>query len=510
MCIRDRVYLRGFKTVRKLPLPNCFVTRQLETGRLFLVQERLAGTPEELDFLVRTFKRLNECPSVCQFKWYTYNFKIKGHGAYYTVLLVHEYSDIDVAGMILRKNRQNVDMVLTQEILLSVVHATISMLSFMKTMPLYVDDMFSLNNVMLFPKDQVKLLPVARQIPFPQSPMFTENLGSFFRLYMQKVGFMVMDGATRLLTDGDKLTRIPELLKRISDDFSPSLVEVIKELIEPSKKTQETARPTKRRPTSKEKLSASPQTTIRINSPKNVGRAIIKADQEVPSEIKSRMESPNMITEEMKESSFELSFAKGDALEGPSISEFSHAGEDKEWYLREIAHRLLKQLSTMTPGDRRIVEEIQQNLKRMPKLVKIVYEDDSVYIGTSSTDDQVGCGFYFYPGGDIYAGDWKNESLDGCGLYLYTSGEKYEGELQNGMKHGRGLYSYSNGDYYKGEWKNDKKEGIGMLCLVNRGETYEGEWVAGFKHGRGIYHHSNNEVTFGRWFQDKLVVDKND
>lgn len=107
---------------------------------------------------------------------------------------------------------------------------------------------------------------------------------------------------------------------------------------------------------------------------------------------------------------------------------------------------------------------------------KIVFKDNSVYIGNINNNLLNGYGTCQYANGSIYEGNWKDGVRDGKGKLYFCGGEVYFGNFEIDEINGKGMYTYNDGSYYEGDFKFGKRVGNGILYNCNKHILYSGEW----------------------------------
>lgn len=107
---------------------------------------------------------------------------------------------------------------------------------------------------------------------------------------------------------------------------------------------------------------------------------------------------------------------------------------------------------------------------------KIVFEDNSIFIGNIRENLLNGHGTCSYTDGSIYEGYWKNGVRDGNGIMYFISGDIYEGNFDIDEINGKGKYIYNDKSFYIGEFKFGKRFGSGTQYNSEGIIQYAGEW----------------------------------
>jgi len=95
----------------------------------------------------------------------------------------------------------------------------------------------------------------------------------------------------------------------------------------------------------------------------------------------------------------------------------------------------------------------------------VLFEDDSIYIGTWSVDrmHKEGNGIFIIYDGVAYSGSWHNSLAHGYGVLLYPNGSSVEGDWYNGVSHGKVIEKDINGTIFEGGYFAGRKHGPSVL-----------------------------------------------
>jgi hypothetical protein len=116
----------------------------------------------------------------------------------------------------------------------------------------------------------------------------------------------------------------------------------------------------------------------------------------------------------------------------------------------------------------------------------MVYPDKTRYSGVFKKGKREGMGTQRWPNGDLFTGKWKNDRRNGFGIYRWRNGDLYEGLFTDDNRNGRGTLYWENGDVYRGEWKNNKRDGEGVY-IWSDGDRYEGKFKEDRLTGEGKF-----------------------
>lgn len=131
---------------------------------------------------------------------------------------------------------------------------------------------------------------------------------------------------------------------------------------------------------------------------------------------------------------------------------------------------------------------------------KLIWKDNTTYLGSFKNDMMNGLGTMSYDDGAIYEGSWVNDVRHGKGILKYANGVKYEGDFKLDEQHGKGKLTYDNGDYYMGDFSLSVINGKGELFNSQGQRVYKGTWFNNQFHGLGKYYYSNGKLQFkGNW-----------
>ena len=201
------------------------------------------------------------------------------------------------------------------------------------------------------------------------------------------------------------------------------------------------------------------------------------------------------------------------------------------------------------------IEKKKENEKKENEkieLCKIIFKDNTKYIGEIHNNKITGKGKFIFPSGSIYIGNLLNGFKNGYGKFITIDGISYEGNWKNGLKNGfgkmintkmtyegnwlngkingYGKIKWNNGNLYEGyfnnniingygymiwfdllekyigNWENNLQNGIGIHIFFElKGENkllrnrYFGEFKNGFRNGFGIFFYCNGSVYEGEW-----------
>eukprot|EP00240_Pyramimonas_obovata_P014123 CAMPEP_0118923448 /NCGR_PEP_ID=MMETSP1169-20130426/1970_1 /TAXON_ID=36882 /ORGANISM="Pyramimonas obovata, Strain CCMP722" /LENGTH=209 /DNA_ID=CAMNT_0006864433 /DNA_START=9 /DNA_END=638 /DNA_ORIENTATION=+ len=98
------------------------------------------------------------------------------------------------------------------------------------------------------------------------------------------------------------------------------------------------------------------------------------------------------------------------------------------------------------------------------KWESLVFENGSLYQGTSQGGNAHGRGCLLFPRGDRYEGDFYHGAPHGYGVYSWTDGSTYAGQMRSGQPSGCGRKKYPNGETEEGEFLEDAFIGDLMSC----------------------------------------------
>lgn len=124
------------------------------------------------------------------------------------------------------------------------------------------------------------------------------------------------------------------------------------------------------------------------------------------------------------------------------------------------------------------------------------------YVGEFANDHRQGQGTLFFANGDRYVGGFDAGSANGKGVMVYENGSRYEGDFSHGQKQGTGMFVYANGDRYEGSFANDERSGQGIYTF-KEGASYVGGFKSGRRHGNGRYKYASGEEYVGEFRDGK-------
>ncbi|MFT6907657.1 MAG: hypothetical protein ACJAS1_004341 [Oleiphilaceae bacterium] len=130
---------------------------------------------------------------------------------------------------------------------------------------------------------------------------------------------------------------------------------------------------------------------------------------------------------------------------------------------------------------------------------KVMYPDDSSYIGAFSLGEFHGAGVYTASSGDIYSGQFERGEFTGHGFYTSASKDiQYTGGFKDWFYDGSGTYTVKSGDTYIGLFVEGSFTGEGKRFKKN-GAQYFGQFKNWDFHGKGKYINRDGDVFNGHF-----------
>jgi hypothetical protein len=142
-------------------------------------------------------------------------------------------------------------------------------------------------------------------------------------------------------------------------------------------------------------------------------------------------------------------------------------------------------------------------------IVKMIYDDGTIYEGGMKEEIYHGQGKQILPDGNVEEGVWNmGDLLIEPKIHLLDLSEEKEINFNSKIKydngtyigsidpvtknrHGYGAYIWNNGNYYEGEWVQNNRTGKGIFIWPN-GRYYSGDFIDGKRTGLGKEWDNNN------------------